>query len=123
MADRVLTWHISGALSETGVVGTNVSTEFTLDRDYQAEKVLLRLKTEGEDDNGGCLAIDINDDGTSIFDLVPALNSHVQSGETTGFDNALEVMEKDSVITLDVDEICQKIAGEDLTVELFLNAA
>jgi hypothetical protein len=116
MADRVLTWHIAGTLSNN-VQGTNVSTEYVLDDDYLPVRVILRQKVA---QSGDATLVDINDDGTSIFRVQPAVNQGLLSAEWNVFDSALTVMNKDSVITLDIDQVSSTTPGEDLTVQLEL---
>ena len=67
--------------------------------------------------------VDINDDGTSIFGTPKPTLSDAQTGiEWSAFAGARQLLEKDSVITLDVDEVSSVTAGEDLTVQLDLDA-
>ena len=119
-ADRVLTWYIPGFLSETGVVGSNVSTEYTLDQNYVPGRLHIRLKEKPSPDGEPC-TIDINDDGESIFPQTqkPILTTD----EVTYISFAGGTLAKDSVITLDIDQVSPKVTGKDLTVELELNKA
>ena len=117
MADRVLVWYIPGVLSEN-VQGVNVSTEFVLDDDYAPGRVLLRQK---EAQSGDATIIDINDDGTSIFSLRPAINQGLLETEWDVFDSTITRLEKDSVITLDVDQVSGTKPGKSLTVQLELD--
>jgi len=108
MADRVLTWHIPGALSNN-VQGTNVSTEYVADEDYVPAKCRLRQK---EAQSGDPNIIDINDDGVTIFSERPMVSQGLLKGAEGVFDSTLTFIAKDSVITLDIDH---------LTVQLELN--
>ncbi len=120
MADWVLVWYISGVLSNN-VQGANRSTEYVLDDDYVPVRVSLRQK---EAQAGDANIIDINDDGVSIFGSVkPAINQGLLASDSEVFDSALTVMLKDSVVTLDVDQISGSTPGKDLTVQLELNKA
>ena len=123
MADLIVNWHIKGQLSETGVVGANVSNQYVLDKDYVPETVYLRLKTAGEDVDGGACIVDINDDGVSIFDNQPALPDSASQLEWGSFASDLSKIKEGSVLTLDIDSICQKTAGADLTIQLNLAEA
>ncbi len=116
MADRVLTWYIAGVLSNN-IEGINVSTEYVLDQDYIPVRVCLRQKMP---QTGDATIIDINDDGQSIFYLHPAINQGLLSSEGDVFDSGLTVMKKDSVVTLDVDQVSETTPGNDLTVQLEL---
>jgi len=118
MSDRILTWYISNVLSNN-VEGTNVSTEYVMDADYVPVRVILRQKTA---QGGDATIIDINDDGTSIFGtLKPSLSQGVASAEWTVFESSLAAILKDSVITLDVDQVSGTTPGADLTVQLELD--
>jgi len=119
MASRVLHWYIAGSLSETGVVGANVSDEYTLDRNYSPGRLHLRLKEAPAPDGEPC-TIDINDDGESIF---PEDKPIITTTEEIYRNWSNKVMAKDSVITLDIDQISPKTSGKDLTVELELEEA
>jgi len=116
----VLTWYIHKVLSNN-VVGTNVSTEYVLDDDYVPVRCIVRQK---EAQGGEPTIIDINDDGTSIFgDVKPPVNQGIVDTDWDVFVKTLTVMEKDSVITLDVDQVSGTIPGSKLTVHLELDKA
>jgi len=119
MADLILTWHIPGVLSETGVVEGNTLTEYTLDKDYEPERVILRLKTPGDSSGTSC-TIDINDDGVSLFDINPTIGQGLTSVIRDSFGKTITALEKDSVITLDVDSVSPTRSGSDLTIQLDL---
>ncbi|KKM85257.1 hypothetical protein LCGC14_1290900 [marine sediment metagenome] len=119
MADLILTWHIPGVLSETGVAESNTGVEYTLDKDYVPERVILRLKTAAASSGTPC-TIDINDDGSSIFDVNPTIGQGLTEVVWDSFASSLIKMKKDSVITLDIDQISSTTYGRDLTVQLDL---
>lgn len=117
-----LTWYIAGVLSETAVVGANISTEYTLDKDYQPVRLLLRLKTKPAP-SGTPLTVDINEkkfgytERESIFpDQKPSIAS--EEAEFKGWSE--QVLQKDSVISLDIDQVSPTTPGKDLTVQLDL---
>jgi hypothetical protein len=117
MADRILVWYIPGVLSNN-VEGINISTEYTLDKDYVPVRVTLRQK---EAQSGEPNVFDINDDGVSLFgDVKPSINQGLKDTEWTVFASNLTVIQKDSVITLDADQISGATPGKDLTVQLDL---
>ena len=115
MADRVLTWHLEGVLTETGVKESNTSVEFVADVNYKPVLVRVLLKTAP---TSGTLTIDINDDGTSIFDTAPSLHGISSVMEWGGFASD-PIIDEDSVITLDIDTI--PVGAADLTVHLELD--
>ena len=80
MADRVLTWHIPGLLSN-GVQGAQRGEVYYLDADYYAEQVILHLKTPATTQ---ATNIDINDDDVSIFTdgVRPSLTAGVNVSKT-----------------------------------------
>ena len=119
MADRILIWHIPGVLSETGVAESNTGVEYTLDKDYTPERVVLRLKTAAASSGSPC-TIDINDDGASIFDINPTIGQGLTTVVCGSFASGLTFMKKDSVITLDIDQVSSITSGSDLTVQLDL---
>ncbi len=122
MSDRIFTWHEPGVMSETNVVGTNTKEAYTTDKDYVPERVILRLKTPGATD-GAALTIDINDDGESIFDVNPTIGQGLTEMIVTSFKSTLVEINKDSVLTLDIDQVSGTTAGNDLTVQLDLAEA
>ncbi len=119
MADDRLTWHVPGVMSETDVVDVNTGTQYTLDAGYVPERVILRLKTPGATD-GDALTIDINDDGASIFDVNPTIGQGLTEVIVTSFKTTLISMKKDSLVTLDIDQVSGTTPGNDLTVQLDL---
>lgn len=121
----ILTWYISGVLSQTGVVGSNYGMEYTLDKDYRPIRLLLRVKTK-PDPSGTPLTVDINEkkfgytDRDSIFpDQKPILVT--EDAEYNGWSE--KVLQKDSVISLDIDQVSPTTPGEDLSVQLDLEEA
>ena len=119
MADRVLTWFIKGVLSQTGVVGSNVSNTYVLDKDYVPEIVHLILKGAPAD-GAGC-KIDINDDSTSIFPDTtrqPVIGQGRTVAEWSTFLSTM--LRKGSKITLDIDSVSTTTPGSDLSIELWL---
>lgn len=122
MSDRIFTWHEPGVMSETDVVGVNTKEEYTTDKDYVPARVILRLKTPGATD-GAALTIDINDDGDSIFDVNPTIGQGLTEVVITSFKSTLVAIAKDSVLTLDIDQVSGTTAGNDLTVQIDLDEA
>ena len=119
MADRILTWHIHGVLSETGVVGVNTAEAYVADDDYVPIRVHLQL---ADASSGDPLIVDINDDGSSIFGtLKPTIGWNSNFVTMSVFGSGPSVISKDSVITLDIDQVSGSDPGSDLTVHLELD--
>ena len=123
MADRVLTWHLPGSVADHA--GSDVDAAFVADRNYSALALTTRLKTAvsasvdevkvGSD----LLILDINDDGVSIFSLLPTISDTLTDhDDTEAFVG--DVIRKGSVLTLDVDQAGP--GARDLTVSLELEA-
>ena len=64
------------------------------------------------------VAIDINDDGSSIYTTKPTIPSGSQEITSNAFSTV--VLFEGSVITLDVDQVGSGYPGKDLVVELYL---
>jgi len=110
MADRILTWNISNASRVENTVGE----VYRLDKDYVPKKLWLDTKTVSVLKSA---VIDIKDDGISIFDdTKPILQKTASNEEWELFSNTLTLMEKDSLITLDIVQ-----SGTDLMVSLELD--
>lgn len=116
---RFLTWYVSGTLEPETAVGET----YVLTKDYAAKNVWLHVAGEPirsrHDANSTQLLIDINDDGTSIFRLQPELTEYATSTlEEDIFTDA--ILESESKITLDIDQVGSLQQGERLTVQLEL---
>jgi len=113
-------------LSETGVEDTDVEGQaHRLDRDYIPTDTWLRVKRASQGLRGTGITVDINDDGVSIFEDGQEANLPDNSTEDTcnTFSSPDLVLKEGSVITLDIDQVGEEYAGEDLVVELYLDKA
>lgn len=122
MADRVLRWYLDGRLSEYGGGVTEVGGVHRLDQDYRPVGVFLGTNSNNIS-TGRTIEIDINDDGVSIFDsdAVPSLPTGLGKHFFTTINQV--AMREGSIVTLDIDQVSNTVAGEDLTVELHLGKA
>jgi len=107
-------WYIDGTI---GRAKTWVGGSYRVVSDCKPMRVDITVRETGERVNP--TVIDINDDGVSIFagmDSNPAITPF-QNYKTwdTFFEN---VIRAESVITLDVDSVCEEKPCRDLTVEL-----
>ena len=120
MADRTLTWFVKGVLSNS-VVGQNVAESYVLDDDYVPVRVHLTLGSAADGELP--LVIDINLDGSTIFGTKPSIGQGFLTQQAFGvFLSSLTTMDKDSVVTLDVDQV-PSTPGSDMTVSLELDRA
>jgi len=112
----ILRWYIDGSISRAK---TWVGGSHQLDADYKPEQVNMSVRETGKITRP--TLVDINDDGVSIFadmDSNPALLPY-QNYKTWTTLNP-KVMRKGSIITLDIDQVCEETPCRDLTVELVL---
>jgi len=105
-----LNWNIASP----SVTGTRPE-RFRLDKAMRPVAVWMYAVTEPL---GQPLTIDINDDGISILSINAALPAGVNESRTTGISS--QRMEKNSVITLDIDQLGSGEMGKDITVQLDL---
>ena len=112
MADKILRWYIDGNITRSKF---EVGGSYTLDADYAPEWVQMHVRVVG---NGGSMILDINDDGTSIFTNQPALTEYQTDKKWTTITGT--AMRKDSIVTLDIDQVYSQDTARDLTVELGL---
>lgn len=113
MADRIIRWYIDGLIARAKV---QVGGTHRTDADYVPQKVSLTCRETGAITTG--TEVDILDDGVSIFDDKPALNTYdTEKVWTTIPEN---VIREDSIVRLDITGICDETPVRDLTVELFL---
>ena len=94
---RTLIWHKEGAVGP----GTDIGEAYRLDGSYNPVRLWVRLKTAVGGANA--LILDVNVDGTSIFALRPTMLKGATEIEEDAF--ASVQFSKDSVVTLDVDQI------------------
>ena len=109
----ILRWYIEGGISR---VKTEVGGKHKLDKDYTPVRVNMMVRVVGSGSTS--TIIDINDDGTSIFNDRPALMA--THSEKTWATIPRKTLRKDSIITLDIDQIPDQQGARDLTVELEL---
>jgi len=117
MADKILRWYIDGSIARAK---TWVGGSYKLDADYKPVRVNMSNREVGRLTLP--TVIDINDDGVSIFADVgirPALLPY-QTEKTWTTMNP-NVIRADSLITLDIDSVCDETPCRDLTVELELD--
>lgn len=111
--DKILRWYIDGNISRAK---TEVGGTYYLDADYKPKWVHMTCRIAGVGSTP--MMIDINDDGTSIFDTRPSLTQNQTEKEWTTV--PLTTMREESIITLDIDQVFSEDTCRDLTVELGL---
>lgn len=102
------------------VVGTltvNTDQAFALrpSQTLVIEEVFIEVKTAP---TGASIIVDVNKNGTSIFNATPANRPSIAAAATTGTSGAPDTtsLAKDDSITIDIDQIGSGTAGADLTV-------
>jgi len=102
------------------VVGTltvNTDQAFALQpsQTLTIEEVRIVVKTAP---TGASLIVDVNVNGTSIFNVTPANRPTITATNTEGTSGAPDTtaLAKDDDITIDIDQIGSTVAGADLTV-------
>ena len=116
MADKVIRWYIDGSISRAK---TWVGGSHKLDADYRPVRINMSVREYGAITTP--TVIDINDDSTSIFTdqtTRPAMLPYMTDKTWTTVNNT--VLREDSIITLDIDSVCEQTPCRDLTVELEL---
>ena len=112
--DKVLRWYIDGNISRSK---TEVGGTYVLNADYYPEWVNMTCRLAGRGSTP--MVIDINDDGTSIFENKPALTENQTEKRWTTIPRT--VMREGSIVKLDIDQIFSEDTCRDLTVELGLS--
>lgn len=106
---RTLTWDLNNP-----VVSATHKRRYVLNGRYEPIELRINAGTVSDDAN---LIVDVNDGGSSIFDVAPALSKNDSLKRHRTFANA-EPIADGSVLTLDVDQGADGIDG--VLVELDL---
>lgn len=121
---RTVTWHFGGLLhsgSHDLRDRRGGGAAFRLSQDYYPAEVRLYVDRVPL---GSAVVVDINDDGVSIFDNRPQVDKDTNYKRHRTFkDLGREKIDKDSVLTMDVDQVGSSYPGSGLTVELDLEEA
>lgn len=107
-------------VDEILTVGTNKTPILIVPISYTIEKVYAAVKTAP---SGASLIIDINNNGTSIWNSNQGNRLTVVAGNTTATQTAFDttaLIEADQ-LTLDIDQVGSTTAGQSLTVLLKCN--
>ena len=111
---KVLRWYIDGNIARAK---TEVGGTYILDGDYRPEWVHMTCRIAGKGSQS--MIIDINDDGTSIFENRPVLTENQTEKKWTTIPST--ALRENSIISLDIDQIFNEDTCRDLTVELGLS--
>jgi hypothetical protein len=106
-----IAYTVSGALE----VGTDVCFPFRPSGNFTILDVYIEVKAVP---TGASVIVDINVNGTSIFNVTPANRPEIAISATTatsGAPDTTTLIENDS-ITVDVDQIGSGDTGEDMTI-------
>lgn len=112
------TFTVVGTLTVATSIGPLLIAPFPL----TIKKAFARVKTNP---TGQALIVDINKNGTSIWNTNQGnrlqIASAASSGSQTSFDTTS--LAEGDYLTLDIDQVGSTVAGADLTVELFCEGA
>ena len=101
----------------TLVTGTNVTPALIVHNALTISKAYAYVKTAP---TGAAILIDINKNGTSIWNVTPAnrlsIAAGAQTGSQTSFDST--TLAENDILTIDIDTIGSTVAGADITIEL-----
>lgn len=109
----IFTFPLSGTL----VVGTSLANALIATKALTIVKAYAYAKTGP---TGAALIIDLNKNGTSIWNATPANRLTVADGQQSGSQTAFDTvtLAEGDVITPDIDQVGSTVAGADLTIEL-----
>ncbi len=100
--------------------GTNLTLALISNGSWAISKVYAYVKTPP---TGANLIIDIEKNGTSIWNVTPAdrvtILAGQQSANQTSFD--IDTLVEGDILTIDIDQVGSTVAGSDLTVEIKTN--
>lgn len=108
-----MVFTVTGSLT----TGTSVSPLLISTGTLTITKVYVNVKTAP---TGASLIIDINKNGTSIWNATQANRATITSGNTSGSQTSFDTvaLAEGDVITLDIDQIGSTVSGADLTVTI-----
>lgn len=118
---KTVVWHYGGLLhagSHDVRDRRGGGTAFRLSAEYYPVEVRLYVDRVPL---GSAVVVDINDDGTSLFSYRPQVDQDTNYKRQTVFNEAGRAkIAKNSVLTMDVDQVGSRYGGSGLTVELDL---
>lgn len=108
---RGFVFTVTGAL----VTGTSLAPLLIATQTLTITKVYVNVKTAPTDAD---LIIDINKNGTSIWNSTQANRATISDGATSGTQTSFDTtsLSEGDILTLDIDQIGSTVAGADLTV-------
>lgn len=106
-----LVFTVTGTLS----TGTSVAPVLVATGALTISKVYVNVKTAP---TGAAIIIDVNKNGTSIWDTTQANRATIAAGATSGTQTSFDTtaLTEGDVLTLDIDQVGSTVAGADLTV-------
>lgn len=105
------------AIVGTVATGTSLTPLIGVHRALTIVKAYAYLKTGP---TGADLIVDINKNGTSIWNATPANRLTVSAGNTEGTQTSFDTtsLAEGDTLTIDVDQVGSTVAGADLLVQL-----
>ena len=106
-----LAYSIPGTLA----TGTNKGAPLRPSQPLVIEEVYIEVKTAP---TGSGITVDVNKNGTSIFNVTPANRPTIAAGATTATSGAPDTtaLAKNDQVTVDIDAVGSTTPGDDLTV-------
>lgn len=110
---RGFVWTIPSFL----YTGTSVPPVLVATQSLTISKWYLNVKTAPTDAD---LIIDINKNGTSIWNTTQANRAKITAGNTSGSGTSFDTtsLVEGDVLTIDIDQVGSTVAGADLTITL-----
>lgn len=103
------------ALAGTLTTGTSVTPVLIATQAQTITKVYANVKTAP---TGAAIKIDINKNGTSIWNTTQANRLTIADGETTGSQTSFDTtaLVEGDILSIDIDQVGSTLAGADITV-------
>ena len=104
-------------LQDTIPVQASATPQLIVHRSLTIVKAYVAIKTGP---TGADLIIDINKNGTSIWNSTPANRLKIVAGATSGNEISFDTtaLIEGDILTIDIDQIGSTVGGADLTIEL-----
>lgn len=108
---KAFVFSVTGTLA----TGTSVAPLLVALATQTISKVYVNCKTAP---TGADIIIDINKNGTSIWNTTPANRATIAAGATSGTQTSFDTtsLSEGDILTVDIDQIGSTVAGADITI-------